>query len=140
MCGVWCAELSKDGLVKTLQIRCFSTAFVEHPGDWCHMTNHANPEGHESNGCELMYVLCMRIFLLRARRHARNTNRFKNKQNVRTRVGITLTAGLMHTGGRAIGARLCGLTLLGNKRHDSCHRRNLLKNSPVQRTEAAFQC
>ena len=63
----------------------------------------------------------------------------KNKQNVRTRVGIALTAGLMHTGGRAIGARLCGLTLHGNKRHDSCHRRNLLKNSPIQRTEAAFQ-
>ena len=28
----------------------------------------------------------------------------------------------------------------GNKRHDCCHRRNLLKNSPIQRTEAAFQC
>ena len=46
----------------------------------------------------------------------------------------------MQTGGRATGAMMCGLTLHGNKRHDSCHGRNLLKNSPIQRTGAAFQC
>ena len=34
-------------------------------------------------------------------------------QNGRTRMGITLTAGLM-TGGRATGAQICGLTLHGN--------------------------
>ena len=48
-------------------------------------------------------------------------------------VGITLTGGLMQTAGRAAGAQICGLTLHGNKRHDSCHRRNRLKNR-------AFQC
>ena len=30
------------------------------------------------------------------------------------------------------------LTLHGNKRHDSCHRCNLLKNSPIQRTEGSI--
>ena len=67
---VWCVELSKDGLVKTLQIRSFSTASVEHPGDSCQVTNHANPESQESNRCELMFVLCMRNFFFQsARRH-----------------------------------------------------------------------
>ena len=46
---VWCAELSSDGLVKTPQIQSFSTAFVDHPGDLCQMTNHVNPENCESN-------------------------------------------------------------------------------------------
>ena len=64
----WCAELSKDGLVKTLQIQSFSTASVEHPGDCCQMTNHANPESQESNRHELMYVLCKRIFILQSAR------------------------------------------------------------------------
>ena len=63
----------------------------------------------------------------------------KITQNGQTGVGITLTTGQTQTGGPATGAQICGLTLHGNKRHDGCHRRNLLKNSPIQRTEAAFQ-
>ena len=47
---------------------------------------------------------------------------------------------MTQTGGQTIGAQICGLILHGNKRHDSWHRRNLLKNSPTKRTEAAFQC
>ena len=43
----WFAEPSKDGLVKTLQIRSFSTAFLEHPGDCCQMTSRENPEPGE---------------------------------------------------------------------------------------------
>ena len=42
MLVVWYAELSPDGLVKTLQILSFSTVSVEHPGDCCQMTNHVN--------------------------------------------------------------------------------------------------
>ena len=49
----------------------------------------------------------------------------------------TLTAGLMQTVGGATGVQICGH---GSKRQDSCHRRSRLKNSPIQRTEAAFQC
>ena len=64
----------------------------------------------------------------------------KITQNGRTGVGITLTSGMTQTGGQTIGAQICGLTLHGYKRHDSCHRRNLLNNSPIQHTEAAFQC
>ena len=45
---VWYAELSKDGLVKTRQIRSFSTASVEHSGDCCQMTSRENPESQES--------------------------------------------------------------------------------------------
>ena len=58
----------------------------------------------------------------------------------RTRVGITLTTGLTQTGDRGTGAQICGLTVHGNKRHDICQRHNLLKNTPIQCTEAAFQC
>ena len=69
--AVLCAELSKDGHVKTLQILSVTTASAEHPRDWCQMTKHANPESQESIRCELLYVLCMRIILLRsARSHA----------------------------------------------------------------------
>ena len=64
----------------------------------------------------------------------------KITQNGRTRVGIMLTSGMTQTGGQTIGAQICGLTLHGYKRHYSCHRRNLLNNSPIQHTEAAFQC
>ena len=32
------------------------------------MTNHAIPESHESNRCELMYVLCIRIFTFQSAR------------------------------------------------------------------------
>ena len=64
----------------------------------------------------------------------------KVTQNGRTQVGITLTTGLTQTGGRATGAQMRGLTLHGNKWHDSCRRRSWLKNSQVQRTEEAFQC
>ena len=64
----------------------------------------------------------------------------KNTQSGRTRVGITLTTGLTQTGGRATGAQICGMILNGNKRHNSCHRRSRLKNSPTQRMEEAFQC
>ena len=65
-----------------------------------------------------------------ARRHPRHTDG-------RIRVVTTLTAGLTQTGGRATGAQICGLTLHGNKRHDSCHRRNRFKNSPTQRCRCA---
>ena len=41
---------------------------------------------------------------------------------------------MARTCGQTIGAQICGLTLHGNKRTDSWHRRNL-----IQRTEAAFQ-
>ena len=41
---VWFAELSKDRLVKTLQIQSFSTASVEHPRDCCQMTSRERPE------------------------------------------------------------------------------------------------
>ena len=40
----------------------------------------------------------------------------KNTQSGRTRVGITLTTGLMQTGGRATAAQICGMILHGNKR------------------------
>ena len=66
---VWYAELSKDGLLKTLQIRSFSTASVEHPGESCQMTSHENPESQESNRCELMYILCLLISLLQSARN-----------------------------------------------------------------------
>ena len=49
--------------------RSFSTTFVEHPRDWCQMTNRTNPENQESNRCESIYVLCMRVFLLPSRCH-----------------------------------------------------------------------
>ena len=61
-------------------------------------------------------------------------------QHGQTRVGITLTTGMTQKGGQAIGAQMCALTLHGNKRHDSWLRRHLVKHSPIQRTEAAFQC
>ena len=60
---VWYAELSKDGLVETLQIQALSTASVEHPGDCCQMTSRENPL---NNRCESVYVLCIRIFLLQS--------------------------------------------------------------------------
>ena len=72
-------------------------------------------------------------------RNTKTRKKHKPVKNGRTRVGIPLT-GLTQTGDRATGAQMCGLTLHGNKRHDSWHRRNLLKNSPIQRPEAAFQC
>ena len=55
--GCVVAELSKDGLVKTLQIPSFSTAVVERPGDCCQMTNRENPENPESYRCELMCIV-----------------------------------------------------------------------------------
>ena len=69
---VWYAELSKDGLVKTLQILSFSTSSVEHPGDGCQLTSHEKPESQESNRCELMYVPCMLIYLLQSARSQRS--------------------------------------------------------------------
>ena len=63
-----------------------------------------------------------------------------NTQSGRTGVGITLTTGLTKTGSRATAAQICGLILQGSKRQDNCHRRSRLKNSPIQRMEAAFQC
>ena len=45
---VVCRSVS-DGLVKTLQTQSCSTTLVEHPGELCQMTNHMNPENHESN-------------------------------------------------------------------------------------------
>ena len=46
----------------------FSTASVAHPGDCCHMTTRENPQSLKSIRCELMYVPCMRIFLLQSAR------------------------------------------------------------------------
>ena len=40
---LWCAELSKDGLVKTLQILSSSTGSVEHPGYYCQFTSREIP-------------------------------------------------------------------------------------------------
>ena len=64
----------------------------------------------------------------------------KNTQSGRTQVGITLSTGQTQPGGRATGTENDGLTLHGNKQHDSCHRRSRLKNSPTQHREEAFQC
>ena len=41
------ADLSKDSLVKTQQMRSFSAAFVEHPGDYGQMTSREHPENQE---------------------------------------------------------------------------------------------
>ena len=60
----------------------------------------------------------------------------KITQNGRRRGGITPN-GLTQTGGRATRVQMCGLTLHGNKRHDSFHRRNRIKNSTVQRLEVS---
>ena len=69
-----------------------------------------------------------------------NTNRSRTHRVDGHEFGITLTTGLTQTGGRATGAQICGMTLHIIKRHDRCHRRSWLKNSPIQRMEAAFQC
>ena len=63
---MWFAELSKDGLVKTLQIRSFSTAFAEHQGNCCQITSRENPENQENNRCELMCALCTLTFFLQS--------------------------------------------------------------------------
>ena len=52
-----------------VKILSFSTASVQRAGDWCQVTNHANPESQESNRCELMYVLRKLIFLLQPTRN-----------------------------------------------------------------------
>ena len=56
--GCTVCRTAKYDLVKTLQIRSFSTALAEHPQDRSQMTNHVNPESQESNLCESMYDMC----------------------------------------------------------------------------------
>ena len=60
----------------------------------------------------------------------------EDKQETQTRQEYaertTLTTGLTQTCGRVTGAQICGKTLHGSKLQDSCHRRNRLRNSPIQ--------